>query len=84
MEIAEDLLKFFATNLNVNPTPTLCSMNRLSKLLLFAVFVLMTCPSAIRAADTEPLKLNLPVHTLKGTPEDLPTGPNIVEAMVIT
>ena len=52
-------------------------MNRLSKLLLFAVFVLMTCPSAIRAADTEPLKLNLPVHTLKGTPEDLPAGPNI-------
>lgn len=29
------------------------------------------------AADTEPLNLDLPAHTLKGTPEDLPSGPNI-------
>lgn len=30
------------------------------------------------AADaTVPLKLNLPAHTTKGTPEDLPIGPNI-------
>src|SRR5258706_16300338 len=27
--------------------------------------------------DTEPLKLQLPAPTLKGTPEDLPAGPNI-------
>lgn len=34
----------------------------------------------VRAADakpTVPLVLNLPSHTLKGTPEDLPSGPNI-------
>src|ERR1051326_1702464 len=29
------------------------------------------------AQSTVPLKLNLPAHTLKGTPEDLPSGPNI-------
>jgi hypothetical protein len=29
------------------------------------------------AKSTEPLKLNLPAHTLKGTPEDLPSGPHI-------
>lgn len=29
------------------------------------------------AADLEPLPLKLPSPTLKGTPEDLPTGPNI-------
>ena len=36
--------------------------------------------SSVRADDakpTVPLQLNLPAHTLKGTPEDLPTGPNI-------
>ena len=31
----------------------------------------------VRAAETEALSLNLPPHTLKGTPDDLPTGPNI-------
>lgn len=31
----------------------------------------------VGAADTVPLKLNLPAHTTKGTPEDLPAGPNI-------
>jgi hypothetical protein len=32
----------------------------------------------LRAADaTVPLKLKLPAHTTKGTPEDLPAGPNI-------
>jgi hypothetical protein len=29
------------------------------------------------AADTEPLPLQLPAPTLKGTPTDLPSGPNI-------
>ena len=36
--------------------------------------------SSLRADDpkpTVPLELDLPAHTLKGTPEDLPTGPNI-------
>lgn len=33
--------------------------------------------SSLHAADTEPLKLDLPLKTLKGTPEDLPSGPNI-------
>jgi len=31
----------------------------------------------VRAADTEALPLKLPAPTLKGTPEDLPVGPNI-------
>ena len=32
----------------------------------------------LQAADaTVPLKLKLPAHTTKGTPEDLPAGPNI-------
>lgn len=40
--------------------------------------VLFTVQAA-SAADggTVPLALNLPAHTLKGTPEDLPTGPNV-------
>ena len=29
------------------------------------------------SADTVPLKLDLPAHTTKGTPEDLPLGPNV-------
>ncbi len=31
----------------------------------------------LHGADTVPLVLKLPAHTAKGTPEDLPTGPNI-------
>ena len=50
--------------------------NDLLKSLLAAAFVFAICASSI-AADTEPLKLNLPLHTLKGTPEDLPAGPNV-------
>src|SRR6266481_556405 len=52
----------------------------LLKLLLAFVFTLACLASPVRAEDakaSEPLKLNLPVHTLKGTPEDLPAGPNI-------
>jgi len=52
----------------------------LSKSLL-AVVLALSCgaTATLRAADaaTEPLKLNLPAHTLKGTPEDLPVGPNV-------
>jgi hypothetical protein len=44
--------------------------------LLCAVCAVLTW--VVRAEDaTEPLKLKLPAHTLKGTPEDLPKGPNI-------
>ena len=44
--------------------------------LIIAALALSTAnPSLVRAAETEPLKLALPAPTLKGTPEDLPTGP---------
>ncbi len=46
----------------------------LRKSLLMAALV---AAGAVRAADTEPLVLKLPAHTLKGTPEDLPLGPNV-------
>jgi len=44
----------------------------------FALSVALTlfCFPRSQAADV-PLVLNLPHHTAKGTPEDLPTGPNI-------
>jgi hypothetical protein len=49
-----------------------------SKLLVtiaLAAFVSVPC---LRAADgTVPLVIKLPAHTVKGTPEDLPSGPNI-------
>src|SRR4030095_8232748 len=54
--------------------------NVLPKCLLAVAFTVACFASSVRAADaksTEPLVLNLPLHTLKGTPEDLPTGPNI-------
>ncbi len=49
-------------------------------LLLTVAFTAVLGASSVGAADaaaTEPLKLNLPAHTLKGTPEDLPVGPNV-------
>lgn len=52
----------------------------LSKLTLAATCasVLMTLSaSAADAQGTVPLALKLPLHTLKGTPQDLPKGPNI-------
>jgi hypothetical protein len=49
----------------------------LSKSLLAVALTAFLGASAIHAADTEPLKLTLPAHTLKGTPEDLPAGPNV-------
>lgn len=52
----------------------------LHKSLLAVAFTVACLASSVRAQDakeTEPLKLNLPPHTLKGTPEDLPSGPNI-------
>src|SRR5213075_1724606 len=52
----------------------------LFKPLLIVALTLACFASSVRAADpkaTEPLKLDLPLHTLKGTPEDLPAGPNV-------
>ena len=48
-------------------------------LLVVALALAFGTTTTLRAADaaTEPLKLNLPAHTLKGTPEDLPVGPNV-------
>ena len=49
--------------------------NDLPKSLLAVAFAVAFCASSVRAEDaksTEPLALNLPIHTLKGTPEDLP------------
>src|SRR5436190_21713776 len=55
-------------------------MTNLLKALLAVAFTGSFCVASVRAGDakmTEPLTLKLPLHTLKGTPEDLPTGPNI-------
>ena len=54
--------------------------NYLFKSLLVVAFAAACFASSVRGADekaTEPLKLDLPLHTLKGTPEDLPAGPNV-------
>jgi hypothetical protein len=54
--------------------------NDLLKPLLIAACMAVLFATSIRADDakpTVPLTLNLPLHTLKGTPEDLPTGPNV-------
>jgi hypothetical protein len=53
---------------------------KLSKsLVVVALAAAFSASTAVRAADaaSEPLKLNLPAHTLKGTPEDLPVGPHV-------
>jgi hypothetical protein len=55
-------------------------MKHLSELLFSVLIAGLFCSSSVRAEDakaTEPLALKLPAHTLKGTPEDLPSGPNI-------
>ncbi len=49
----------------------------LPQCLLTAACAAVFLVSSLRAEDTEPLALNLPLHTLKGTPADLPVGPNI-------
>ena len=45
--------------------------------LTVAFSFLAVASSNLRAADTAPLNIKLPAHTTKGTPEDLPAGPNI-------
>jgi hypothetical protein len=47
------------------------------KFLLALAVAACAALSTVRAADTVPLAIKLPAHTAKGTPEDLPTGPNI-------
>ena len=52
----------------------------LKSLIVAVLAVACGAMASLRAADaaaTEGLKLNLPAHTLKGTPEDLPIGPNV-------
>ena len=54
--------------------------NVLTKSLLIVASASVLFATSLRADDakaTVPLALNLPLHTLKGTPEDLPVGPNV-------
>ncbi|MSU21410.1 MAG: hypothetical protein EXS30_08445 [Pedosphaera sp.] len=54
--------------------------NDLLKPLMIAACASSLFVASIRADDiksTVPLALDLPIHTLKGTPEDLPSGPNV-------
>ena len=56
------------------------NMKRNLTILLTSAFAIVVCTPSIRAQETKPteaLALKLPMHTLKGTPEDLPSGPNI-------
>ena len=53
--------------------------NYLPRQLSIVAFASVLVATSIRADDaksTVPLTLDLPPHTLKGTPEDLPAGPN--------
>lgn len=53
---------------------------KLTPTLLMAALAVAWMNSPVFSADaeeTEPLILELPAHTLKGTPTDLPSGPNI-------
>jgi hypothetical protein len=53
-------------------------MNRLFHCsLVAAAAAFLTPATAVLAQDKEPLPLKLPAHTLKGTPENLPVGPNV-------
>jgi hypothetical protein len=47
------------------------------RVLSATVLVAVTLALPVDAQDKVPLKLELPAPTLKGTPEQLPTGPNI-------
>lgn len=42
-----------------------------------AAILITTSAQADDAGTQVPLKLDFPLHTLKGTPEDLPAGPNV-------
>ena len=52
----------------------------LQKSLVTAAVAALVCAATARAADELPMQdvsLQLPAHTAKGTPEDLPYGPHI-------
>ena len=51
--------------------------NDLLKVAIAVALAVTGSALSVRAADTEALKLELPAHTTKGTPEDLPAGPHI-------
>src|SRR5437762_8314639 len=51
--------------------------NAFPKFMVAALTLAAGLPVAVCAAETEPLALQLPAPTLKGTPEDLPKGDNI-------
>lgn len=48
-----------------------------SKTLMLAALAALALTVPALAEDKEPLALQLPAPTLKGTPEDLPSGPNL-------
>lgn len=57
----------------------------MTKVLPLSLWLTLSIAAAVslplRAADaTVPLTIDLPEHTTKGTPEDLPTGPNVEPA----
>ncbi|HAV62501.1 MAG TPA: hypothetical protein DCY13_09075, partial [Verrucomicrobiales bacterium] len=60
----------------MNETSTM-KKHVLSRPLLIAACLSLMSGTCVLAADTEALVLKLPLPTLKGTPEDLPKGPNI-------
>jgi hypothetical protein len=47
------------------------------KLLALLAVIGLAAAASLRAADTVPLDIKLPAHTVKGTPEDLPTSANL-------
>jgi hypothetical protein len=48
------------------------------KVRLLVIATVLACATvSLRAQDKEPLKLQLPAPTLKGTPEEMPSGANI-------
>lgn len=49
----------------------------LPKTAMLAALTALALTLSANAQDKEPLALQLPAPTLKGTPEDLPSGPNI-------
>jgi hypothetical protein len=51
--------------------------NELFRLGLIVTLTAAMAAQPARAEETVPLKLKLPLHTLKGTPEDLPSAPHI-------
>ena len=51
--------------------------NAFPRVLLTVALTAFSGSLSVLAADSVPLVIKLPAHTTKGTPEDLPVGPNI-------